>query len=246
MKTILSPQNNSIKHIVKLQKKSYRKKHNQFIAQGATVCFTLIKQGYKAIELYITERAQQKYQQELTNLPITTVSEAIIKKISTSSSPTGIVALFEIPKQRITLSDNAIVLYDIQDPGNMGTLIRTAAGMNISNVYIIDGADPYGPKVIQATAGTIAFVTIIVTTWQQFKLDHPTSLTVALVVDDGQKPEKVNLTNSILVIGNEGQGLTQEVINDCHTKMTLPMPGNTESLNASIAGSIAMYLKSQT
>ncbi|MBM18208.1 MAG: hypothetical protein CL947_04035 [Epsilonproteobacteria bacterium] len=244
MQKITSQQNDTIKHIVKLQSTSYRNKHKQFIAQGYSVCKTLIDQQYQLIDIYMTESAWNKYHETYTDLPITLVTDAIMHKISTTVTPSGIVAVFALPQQSYIPTHNAMALYHIQDPGNLGTLIRTAAAMNIENVFIIDGVDPYSPKVIQATAGTIAYTNIITTDWQNFINKHTHIATCALVVKDGQSPEYINISNSIIVIGNEGQGLPIEIIKQCSQHLTIPMPGQTESLNAAIAGSIALYIKS--
>lgn len=245
MKQISSTQNEQVKHVVKLQNSSYRKQHQQFITQGLTVYTTLLAQGYKLVQLYLTESALDKHQAIFKDQSITLASGSVMKKISTSTTPSGIVGIFEIPKVHVEPSNNAIVLYDIQDPGNMGTLIRTAAAMSINNIYLIDGADPYSPKVIQATAGTIGFVKIIQSSWDQFIKEHAQFSTTALVVDNGQAPDNLNLADSILVIGNEGQGLSEATIRDCSQHLTIEMPGKTESLNAAVAGSIAMYLKTK-
>lgn len=241
---ITSTQNDTVKHIVKLQNKAYRQEHNQFIAQGHGVCATLLAQEYKLTELYLTQSALEKHQSEFKDLPITIVSDQVMKKISTTTTPSGIIGIFTIPEQTYTPTNNALALYNIQDPGNMGTLIRTAAAMNITNVFVIDGVDQYSPKVIQATAGTIAYITIISTDWQTFTKNHQRFDTCALVVKDGQNPAHIDISQSILIVGNEGQGLPEQIIKSCTQQMTIPMPGKTESLNAAIAGSIALYVKS--
>lgn len=168
MKTITSLQNESIKHAVKLQESSYRKMHKQFIAQGYTTCMTLIKGGYKPKDLYLTHPFYLRHAQEFDLEDITIVPHEIIDKISAVNSSSGIVAVFHMPTISYTPTSNALVLYNIQDPGSMGTLIRTAAAMNISNVFTISGCDIYNPKVIQATAGTIANTLVIATDWQTF------------------------------------------------------------------------------
>lgn len=243
MKTITSLQNESIKHAVKLQDALWRKIHGQFIAQGYLTCITLIKGGCQPAALYMTHPFYLRHSEEFEDETIVIVSQEIINKISTASTPTGIVAVFAIPKTIITSTSNTLVLYNIQDPGNMGTLIRTAAAMNIQNVFLIQGCDPYNPKVIQSTVGTIAFVSIAQTDWTTFLQQHAEFKTCALVVENGKKPEEINVKESILVIGNEGQGLPEDVVKSCNQQMTIPMSGNTESLNAAVAGSIALYIK---
>jgi TrmH family RNA methyltransferase len=124
----------------------------------------------------------------------------------------------------------------------MGTLIRTAAAMDVKTVICIESTDPWSPKVIQASAGAIAQVNIISMNWHDLiaaKKDLPL---FALVVDSTKKPEEVTNRNCLLVIGSEAHGIPAEWISDCDEKVTIPMPGKTESLNAAIAGSIAMYV----
>lgn len=114
--------------------------------------------------------------------------------------------------------------------------------MGYKNVIIVQGCDPWSPKVIQASAGTIALVSIIQCSWEELIAKKGSTKLCALVVKDGYKPEDLDLKKSLLVVGNEAQGLPEAWIGQCEQKMTIPMPGNTESLNAAVAGSIALYL----
>jgi TrmH family RNA methyltransferase len=117
--------------------------------------------------------------------------------------------------------------------------------MGLEALYLIDCVDFYNPKVVQATTGSILNLKIFIYKWHEIKDTLKAIPLCALVVDSGQKPETIDLKHSLLVIGNEGQGLPDQIINQSASRMTIPMPGNTESLNAAVAGSIAMYLKSQ-
>ncbi|HSW77107.1 MAG TPA: RNA methyltransferase [Candidatus Saccharimonadales bacterium] len=242
---IQSLTNPKIKHLVHLHTKSYRLQHKQFIAQGLKTCVTLLQGGYNLHSIYMNEEMYQHHGDLFPLDSIVIVNDAIMKKISTTITPSGIVAVFQMPENTSTATDNAIVLYNIADPGNVGTLIRTAAAMDISTVYLIEGVDPYNPKVIQATAGTIAYVTIVETDWSEFQKLNQNLTTCALIVQDGKTPQVLDLKKYILIIGNESQGLPQDVIDDCNEKLTIPMSGKTESLNAAVAGSIAMYLKNK-
>ena len=238
--------NPKVKHLVALQKKAYRQEHQQFIAQGATTYTTLLNAGYKLHSVFVTAQAHDEHHMVLKPDTMFEVTDAIMAKISTTSTPTGIVAIFEIPaaKELIPCA-NSLVLHNIQDPGNLGTLIRTAAAMGIANVFTMQGVDPYHPKVVQATAGTIGLTNIVQANWPAFYKQHKDIAMCGLVVQGGSTPEQINLSDSILIIGNEGQGLPEEIVKACTQKLTIPMPGNTESLNAAVAGSIAMYLKSK-
>ena len=238
--------NPKIKHLVALQKKSYRQEHGQFLAQGITVYKTLLEAGVKLHSVFVTAQAYDVYHEHIKPDTMFEVTEGVMQKISTEVTPSGLVAVFQIPKNEpeVEISANSLVLHNIQDPGNMGTLIRTAAAMNISTIFVMQGVDPYHPKVIQATAGTVGFVRIICTNWPIFYKTYKHIAMCALVVHGGNAPENINLKNCMLVIGNEGAGLPSDIIRDCHEKLTIPMPGKIESLNACVAGSIAMYLKS--
>jgi len=124
----------------------------------------------------------------------------------------------------------------------MGTLIRTAAAMNINQIIIIGGVDPYNPKVIQSTAGCLATINLYQTTWD--KVIAQQLLLCALVVRQGITPDTIILKHNFLVVGNEAHGLSETILKDCVQAMTIPMPGHAESLNAAIAGSIGLYLMS--
>lgn len=237
--------NPKVKHLVALQKKSYRQEHGQFLAQGAKVYSTLLQAGLKLHSVFVTAQGHDEHHQILTPDTMFVVTDAILKKISTTETPSGIVAIFEIPKIKETMTANSLVLHNIQDPGNMGTLIRTAVAMNIETIFTMQGVDAYHPKVVQASAGTVGYVNIVPTNWPIFYKTYKHISMCALVVDGGQAPEAMNLKDCMLVIGNEGAGLPADIVRDCHKKLTIPMPGKTESLNAAVAGCIAMYLKSK-
>ena len=236
--------NPKIKHVVALQKKAYRDMHRQFIAQGATTYETLLQAGLTLHSVFVTAQAYDQHHDILKTDVRFDVTDAIMAKISTTTTPTGIVAIFEIPESKDCVTANSIVLHNIQDPGNLGTLIRTAAAMNVDTVVTMQGVDPYHPKVIQATAGTIGYVNILQANWPAFYKQYKHISMCALVVQDGKNFEQVDIKNCMILVGNEGNGLPVEIVQACQHKFTIAMPGKTESLNAAVAGSIAMYLKS--
>ena len=135
-----------------------------------------------------------------------------------------------------------LVCANIQDPGNLGTLIRTSVAMGKKSIVLIDSADAWSHKVVQASAGAIGFIKIFNLSWQELKKYKNKFKLCALVSNGGQKPTKENTNNALFVIGNEANGIPKQCINDCDMQITLPMPGKTESLNAAICGSIILYL----
>jgi len=246
METITSRQNKEIKALVKLKMLKERKKQQKFIAEGLKVCKTVCKSGLSPQNVYATKEKQEDAKKLASEDKITLVSDEVMGKISSLTTPSGLLCVFPIKKAPAanTLSPG-IVLAQISDPGNMGTLIRTSVAMGFQSVVTVEGVDPWNPKVVQASAGHIAWVSLFQWTWERLRKDKKDIQLVALVVKGGKTPEKTNLKNSLLVIGSEARGIPQEWITDCDAKLTLQMPGNTESLNAAVAGSIALYLASR-
>lgn len=243
IKTIISPINPLIKHVVKLHSSKYRAQLQEFIAEGFRTISTIIKAGHPPITLFTVDEFLYDAQQLIDDEHIIVVTPSIMEKISTAQSPSGLLAIFRIPEQTSfdTLS-SGVVLAQVTDPGNMGTLIRTAAAMNKKTVVCVETVDPWNPKVVQATAGAIGNVSIFRINWQDLMLNKKNIPLYALVPSEGKHPNNLNLHDALIVVGNESHGIPQEWIDQCDEKTTLPMPGNFESLNAAVAGSIALYL----
>lgn len=243
MKEMNSLTSEHVKSLVRLATDAReRKQQQQFIAEGMRTCQTLIKSGLTLNQLYVTDFMLEKAEQLAPLDKVTIVSDAVLNKISPSSTPSGLLALFAMPQvSNDEPLASGLVLCQISDPGNMGTLIRTCAAMGKKTVVIIEGVDPFNPKVIQATAGTIGFVNIVQCTWQELMKRKKTLKLAGLVVNAG-KPMHTLSADSLIVVGNEAHGLPTEYQKSCDELITLEMPGGTESLNAAIAGSIAMYV----
>ncbi|MBI2344526.1 RNA methyltransferase [Candidatus Dependentiae bacterium] len=242
---IQSLQNPKIKHLQQLQNKKYRYTHQEFIAQGFKTCKSLLSANFTLKSIFMTESNYLQHQDDFLINETYLVTDEIMQKISTTITPTGIVGIFAMKQHDFIVTTNSAAFVQIQDPGNLGTLIRSACAMGLEAVYIVDSVDVYSPKVIQATTGTLAHIKFITCSWDILK-SHMKSISLcALIVNSDKKPEDIDLKNSILVVGNEGQGLSEHIIGQCATHMTIPMKGHAESLNAAVAGSIAMYLKSQ-
>ena len=243
MNTITSRFNNEIKKVALLKTARHRNKEKQFIAEGYRTISTLIQSGLHPIQLYLTENVLDNVPTGVNEKNCTLVTDHVMEKISCSTTPSGLLAVFNLPKSPDIKNVTAgIVLSDISDPGNMGTLIRSAAAMNVKTVVVIDGAHPWSPKVVQASVGTIGMVNIFRCTRKEL-LENKKSLQLcALVVAGGDNLNSLDAKNSLLVVGSEAHGIDTKLLKACEQKVTLPMPGNTESLNAAVAGSIALYL----
>lgn len=244
MKIITSPDNTLVKKALKFKNPRNREDHTRCLVEGSRAVETFLKSPYKLNRLYITQKNLAWAKEQCPEESIVMVSDQIMQKICSTTSPSGIIASFDIPEEK-PLSElrPGIVLANLQDPGNVGTLIRTATALGQS-VVLIDGVNPYNPKVIQATAGTLAQAHLFRTTWDEL-VKHKGSLSLAGLVVEGATPIQ-NISDSqkprLIIVGNEAHGIPPEWQTDCDELITLPMPGNTESLNAAIAGSIALYM----
>lgn len=241
MNYISSVQNEQVKHVVNLQNKSYRIEHKQFVAEGTRACAQLFEK-YEPVTIYMTETYYKTHEFAHLETIIIGVAQHVMDKMSTTKNPSGICAIFTIPaEQPLPQNGPGLVLVDVSDPGNLGTLIRTAAAMNIKEIILVGGVDPYNAKVIQSTAGCMTSINLYQTTFQEI-IAQKTLQLCALVVQHGTAPDKIDLKNKFLVVGNEAHGLAPEHVQACQQAMTIPMPGHAESLNAAIAGAIGLYL----
>ena len=243
IKTITSAQNPLIQRAIKLHTSKYRASFQEFIAEGGRTIHTLIESNLALRTLFATEENITLAEKLTSSKNIILVPKALMNKMSTAGTPSGLLALFSIPaKKDITMLSGGIVLAQIQDPGNAGTLIRTAAAMNKKTVVFVESVDPWSPKVVQASAGTIGFVSIFSLSWNELINNKKHLKLYGLVVSEGSNPDTISTNNALLVIGNEANGIPQEWINQCDATINLPMPGQCESLNAAVAGSIALYI----
>ena len=246
IKTIISPANPIIKHVMQLHAAKHRAELQEFIAEGFRTISTIIKAGHQPITLFTTDEFLYDAQQLTNDKKIIAVTPEVMDKISTAQSPSGLLATFKTPPQpSLDSLSSGIILAQVTDPGNMGTLIRTAAAMNKKTVICVETVDPWNPKVVQATAGAIGNVSIFRMNWDEIMLNKKNIPLYALVASEGKHPDNVNLRDALIVVGSEAHGIPQDWVEQCDEKITLPMPGNFESLNAAVAGSIALYLAAQ-
>lgn len=244
MKHITSRLNDEIKLVAVLGSAHARKKQQRFIAEGKRTCLTLIGGGMRLLALYVTQRGLEEIGTAVAEQKMVLVDDHVMEKISQMSTPSGIVGVFALPAapDLSLMTAPGIVLARLADPGNMGTIIRTAAAMNVTTIVAIDCVDPWSPKVIQASAGVTAGMRIFALSWEEFLAHKGSHKVCALVARGGQSPAILDLKTSYLVLGSEAHGIPQEWLAHCEQKVTLPMPGKAESLNAAVAGSIALYL----
>ncbi len=237
MVAITSTANPLVKHMGALQQARHRREHRQFLVEGVRAIGTFLAAGWDPAHLLL--RADEQLPSGWP--PALSVSAAIMERVSPSVSPPGYAAAFRIPTPPpLDVGIGGIALCEVMDPGNTGTLLRTAAALGVRQVVLIGGADAYAPKVVQASAGALALVAVHVSdTERGLEVIAGGAPLCALVARGGERP--VSGSARWLVIGGESNGIRDEWLARCAERVTLPMPGGTESLNAAVAGAIAMY-----
>lgn len=170
------------------------------------------------------------------------VSDAVMRAISDTSSPYGIAAAIMTPERRFELpKGNALLLDGISDPGNLGTIIRTAAACDFKDVYLRRCADVYSPKTVRATLGALFRINVCeVGDDEAFELASSPNC-VALDMKGRNMFEQSAKSPVLLVVGSEAHGLSDEIASRVKTLASLPMKNGIESLNAAVAAAVAMY-----
>ena len=235
---IKSLSNAQVKRVVSLHNKKYRDEYKEFFIEGEKIIKEAIKFNQKIKNIYYCPKLiDYKF-----DIPGIEVTEEIIKKITDVTTSQGIVAVCEIPQYSNIKKDKLLFLDRVQDPGNVGTIIRTADAFGFDAVLLPKGcADVYSPKVVRSTMGSIFHLPIIQNvTVEELKTIGNKIYSSTLETDDFlgkiEIPKKF-----VLVIGNEGNGISEEIKNITDKFVKINMQGNAESLNASIAAGILMY-----
>ena len=257
MEKITSESNKWIKHAAKLGRShTYRREQGQFLIEGVRLCFEAA--GYaKIVMAYVAKEALEKYSSEVDKV-IKTASKTclvpmpLFRKISGTKTPQGIICVCEALDKTVstaTIEKNGkyLILENLSDPGNMGTIMRTADALGMSGLILAGNcADIYSPKVVRSTMGAIFRLPVyeMASAVQAVDCCHEQGLRVwGAVVDSGGLALSETYIDApcAIMVGNEGHGLSREAIACCDNKVTIDMAGHAESLNASVAASILMW-----
>ncbi len=240
------------KYIQSLQHKKLRDEYGLFLAEGPKVVMDLLKsrkficKEIFGLHNWIEEHSKQL--QGLRDIVITVVEDFELQKISSLSTANTVVAVFEKTKQNFELdiADKiTLVLDTIQDPGNLGTIIRIADWFGIEHIVCSIGcADMYNAKVVQSTMGSLGRVNIFYTDLVLWLRENK-KIKIYSASLEGEDVKKISkLKEGILIIGNEANGVSDEVMKMVNEKITIPKIGQAESLNAAVAtGIILSHIK---
>ena len=233
---ITSLNNDKVKELVKLKDKKYRDKNNLFFVEGKDIVLEAYKNNLLK-ELYVLEGTNVDI-----DMPVTYVSSLVMKKISDMESISEYYGVC-YKKEESNIGDKIIILDNVQDPGNLGTIIRSAVAFNFDTVVISKGtASLYNPKVIRSTKGMLFNINIIVRELDEFINDLDGYVVYGTDVVDGDNIRDIEVSKKLaLVIGNEGRGISDNIRKLCNKFIYIDMNNNCESLNASVAASMLMY-----
>ena len=251
MKIISSKDNEIVKHIKKLKDKKYRDENNEYIVEGVKLVEEAVKENAPIKKIIICEDTTRTYEiptnimLEIARYECIYVTDKIFSSITQVTNPQGIMAIIEknIEKETIDFSQDIIVMLDdVQDPGNLGTILRTVDSIGLNQIIVSKGtADAFNPKVVRSTMGAIFRLKIIESenlaqTIREIRKHHYKLVVTSLQTENSIYD--IDFNKKIIVIGNEANGVSKEIQEMADEKVKIPMLGKTESLNASVAAGI--------
>lgn len=254
MKVISSKDNEIIKKIKSLKEKKYRDIENCYIIEGIKLVKEAIVENAKIKQIVVCEDCINDGEidtdtlYEIAKFDVVYVTEKVFKTITDVKTPQGIIAVIEKNNinSKIDYSQDIIIALDgVQDPGNLGTILRTVDSANLKQIILSkESADSYNPKVVRSTMGAIFRVNIIEEDSLKDMLQEAKKNNFKVMVtslDTKNSIYDVDYSKKVIVIGNEANGVSKEVQVIADEKVKIPMLGKTESLNASVAAGIIIY-----
>lgn len=242
IKEISSTQNPLVKHLVRLrQNHDYRMEHETVFVEGITL-INDIYQHHHIKTLFVYDECLIPLNSKADAIYV--VNEAVMSKISGTQNPEGIAAEIALPKKSSLKGMKFLIAFDgVSDPGNLGTLLRSGLALGWEGAFILNNScDPYNDKALRAAKGATFRLPFAIGSWEELEtLIKQNNLTPLAADTHGTpltevKPQK----GIVLVLGNESHGLSESASQVCE-RVTIPMPGQMESLNVSAAGAILMY-----
>ena len=251
-KEITSKDNSLIKLVCDLQRSSkVREENSLFVLEGLRICKDACDNGIKFDKLIVSRTAFEKYSEEIFKFSKISnenilIPDSLLKKISETMSPQGIIAVANKPQNsEIDFKKGRFIgLENLQDPSNLGAISRTAEALGVSGIIMSKNCcDPYSPKSLRASMGTLLRLPVVITENFAEDIMGLGLVSYACVVDSNALLiSDVKFSDGcVVLIGNEANGLTKETINNSDFAVTIPMKGTAESLNASVAASIAAW-----
>ena len=258
MEELTSLNGRQVKRILELKQKKYRERYGLFLMEGIRSAEDALLQGFQNASLYVTRETAAEVRADavikrarVQGWRITFVTEAVMNKLSGTEHGQGMLAVLPIPKRELSEckpdADAKFVLLDaVQDPGNMGTILRTAAAAGISGVILTEGCtDPYAEKAVRSSMGSILRMPVYthVTPEELDAFMKETGLPLLALTLEGGRPyrEVSEIRGGIFAFGNEGAGISSDIVKRADEKLYVPMAGGVESLNVSVCAGIVLF-----
>lgn len=250
---IQSKDNKTIKHIISLQQRKYRQKFGEYTVEGIRAVTDLEKKGFlRAILMRESKRSELEplVQKDFTISSVYVVQDPIFDKIEHSVNGQGILGIAKKCVNELhsfIVEDGLYVALDgVQNPGNLGTIIRTAVAAGVKGIFLLKGTvDPYNEKCVRSTMSALCnipiFEDVTLSEFYDFIKDN-TIKTYVTSLDNAKPYHTISYAKrTMIILGNEGNGVSREIIEMCDQAITIPMYGDIESLNVSIAAALCMY-----
>ena len=246
---ITSSQNPKLKLVrALLGRPKERREANAFVVEGIRLIEEAVTAGWKFQFVLYSDGLNERGQDLLKvltahRIEVEEVAGDLLQKLSDTETPQGILAVLEFTNLKVPASPNFILIPDqVRDPGNLGTLIRTAAAAGVQALFLPDETtDAFAPKVVRSGMGAHFRLPIHVLTWDQIR-ENTKDIEVYLADMDGKSFWETDLRKPLaLIVGGEADGASEEARKLATQKISIPMAGNVESLNAGVAGSVVMF-----
>ena len=250
---IESRENSLVKRLVRLSgDRKFRRDMQEMVCEGEKMLGEALSSGIEIHDILVADEAELNtellHQAEGQGAKLYTCPASLLSKVSNVKTPQGVVFSCERPVAELDVLYGAkrlMVLEGLQDPGNLGTIIRTADAFALDGIILCEGCvDPTSPKVVRATIGAAFRLPIAAAGLEQtaaFLNKQNLPLYAAALSESSVPLTRVDLTRAAVMIGNEGRGITKKAAALCTQQIIIPMDGRAESLNASVAASIIMY-----
>lgn len=264
METITSVKNERVKAAAKLLSSAKaRREQGLFVLEGLRLCMDVVRSGLRCAELFVSGEFCEKHEAEYEALAAVSdevflVNDAVLEKLSDTRTPQGVCCVVQMAAPVSLLSGEAsdtklLLLENVQDPANLGAIARTAEALGISGLLVSGGCDVYAPKALRASMGALLRLPVEVVDASGEGSDPVLSLLekaealgyktyASTPAADAVPVTEADFSGPVLcVVGNEANGVTPETMAACSERVTIPMAGRAESLNAAAAGAILMW-----
>ena len=243
MERITARKNPLLQQVRKLlSSRKERESTGLFVADGTKLLSEAVKWWPGLVTVILSDGVEAEVP---GHVRVVSVPKDVMESISPMQTPQGALFLCRLPEKKAFLPKPGMVLLDgIQDPGNLGTILRTADALQIPVALLEGCADPFSHKVVRASMGAVFRNPPVQTTWEQVKeacakADIPVAVTA--LSDRAEDIRTAALSKMAVVIGSEGQGVRKEILQNAQAELIIPMNENCESLNAAIAAAIVMW-----